>query len=99
VNPAWPTATGPENYRRTKDGNPADSAVDGVTVGALLGLFSRDNPVLPGQTVSFKVYTTSADHLSFFGPMPHPTPVIPEPATTLLAGLGGPLLLIRRRKA
>jgi hypothetical protein len=91
------TIVGPDDYRPTKDGNLVDFAVDNVTVGATLDLFFYDDPVLPTQTVNFKVYTTNPDHVSFFGLMVYPTPV-PEPATMLLVGMGGLALLAWKRR-
>jgi len=73
-------------------------AVDNDVVGATLDLFFYDNPVLPGEWVSFSVYTdNTTDQVSFFGTSFYPTP-IPEPGTfgLLAAGLIG-LAAFRKR--
>ena len=68
--------------------------VDNVSVGAKIDLFYYLDPVMPGETANFSVYTNNPDHLSFFGVMFYPTP-LPEPATLALLGFG--LLALRRR--
>jgi hypothetical protein len=62
-----------------------------------LDFFFYGNPVDPGETVTFKVYTdnTSNQH-AWFGLAVWPTPV-PEPVTILMLSLGG--LLLRKRRA
>ena len=72
--------------------------LDNVAVGATLDLFFYSDPVLPGETATFSVYTdNTADQVSFFGTSFHPTP-IPEPGTfgLLAAGLIG-LASFRKR--
>jgi hypothetical protein len=61
-----------------------------------LDFYFYGNPVDPGQTVTFKVYTdnTSNQH-AWFGLAIYPTPV-PEPATLALLSIGT-LAFIRRR--
>jgi len=71
-------------------------AVDNNAVGATLDLFFYADPVLPGQTAQFTVYTdNTADMNPFFGLCIYPTPV-PEPATIGMLLLGG-LFVLRRR--
>jgi hypothetical protein len=89
---------GETDYHPLKDGNPVDFVVDNVVVGATLDLYFYDDPVLPTETVTFKVFTdNTTDQVGFFGVKLHPTPV-PEPATLAIAGLGALALLLRKRK-
>ncbi len=46
-------------------------------VGATIDLYFCTDPVLPGETAFFTVYTDNPDHLSFFGVLFYPTPVPP----------------------
>ncbi|MBU0637297.1 MAG: PEP-CTERM sorting domain-containing protein [Planctomycetes bacterium] len=73
---------------------PLTWTIDNVTVGATIDLFYFSDPVAPGETATFNVWTDNPDHLSFFGVSFYPTPV-PEPTSlALMAALG---LFIRRR--
>ncbi len=55
------------------------------------------NPVKPGDTVTFEIYTdNTADKHEWFGLIIYPTPV-PEPATLGLFSIGA-LAFIRRRR-
>ena len=56
------------------------------------------NPVNPGETVKFKVYTdNTADQNAWFGLILYPTP-IPEPTTITLLGFGV-LSVMRKRRS
>ncbi len=70
--------------------------IDNDVVGATIDLFYYTDPVLPGESADFHVWTANPDHLSFFGIYFWPTPV-PEPATISLLLLGGLVVLRRRR--
>lgn len=63
---------------------------------AKIDLFYYTNPILPGQTVSFTIYTdNTAQQVGFFGLAFNPTPV-PEPMTMVLLGLGS-LVAFRKK--
>jgi len=82
-------------YEPTSTQSPLTWVVDNESVGAKLDLYYYSDPVYPGQSASFSVYTSNQDMLSFFGVMLYPTP-IPEPATLLLLGLGAAVVIRRR---
>jgi hypothetical protein len=89
------STTVPPGFDPTSTQSPLTWTINNVVVGATMDLYFYDDPVLGGETATFSVYTSNPDHLSFFGVMIYPTPV-PEPASLLMLGLGG-LLLLRRR--
>jgi hypothetical protein len=69
--------------------------VNGTTT---LDFYFYGNPVDPGETVTFKVWTDNTSHTHpWFGLLVYPTPV-PEPATIALLGLGA-LAVMRKRRA
>jgi hypothetical protein len=82
-------------YEPMSTQSPLTWVVDNVSVGAKLDLYYYGDPVNPGDSATFEVYTSNPDQLSFFGVMVYPTP-IPEPASLLLFGLGAALALRRR---
>jgi hypothetical protein len=62
--------------------------LDNNAIGATLDLYFYGDPVLPGETATFSVYTdNTADQLEFFGTAFYPTPV-PVPAAVWLLGSG-----------
>jgi hypothetical protein len=87
------SATTPVGPSPTSTQAPLSWIINNTVVGATCDLYFYSNPVLPGQTANFTVYTGNPDHLSWFGVMIYPTPV-PEPAACALLGLA---LLMRRR--
>jgi len=78
----------------TSSQSPLTWVIDNVVVGATIDLYFYSDPVLPGETATFSVFTDNPDHVSFFGVMFYPTPV-PEPASALLLGV---LALAARRR-
>ena len=85
---------GNPGFNPTSTQSPLTWTIDNVSVGAKMDLFFYSDPVLPGNSATFNVYTDNIDELSFFGLMIYPTPV-PEPATICLLGLG--LLALRKK--
>jgi hypothetical protein len=83
-------------YEPTSSQTGLSWTLDNVAVGATLDLFFYSDPVLPGETATFKVWSDNQDQVSFFGVSMHPTPV-PEPTGIALLSLGGLLLMMRRR--
>jgi hypothetical protein len=64
---------------------------------ATLDMYFYANPLAPGQTATFSVYTDNTSTMDpWFGLSVYPTPV-PEPVTLAMLGLGG-LMFFRKRK-
>ena len=84
-------------WEPTSSQSPLSWVVDNEAYGATLDLFYYSDPVLPGETATFSVYTdNTTEEVPFFGWCIYPTPV-PEPASLSLLVLGG-LLVARRRR-
>jgi len=85
-------------FEPTSSQSPLSWVVDNAAYGATLDLFYYDDPVLPGETATFSVYTDNTTaQVPFFGWCIYPTPV-PEPATLfIIMAAGLPALLKRRR--
>ena len=78
----------------TSSQSPFTWLIDNEAVPATMDLFYYSDPVDPGESATFAVYTdNTTEELPIFGMTIYPTP-IPEPGTVLLLGLGA--LLIRR---
>ena len=73
--------------------------VDNDTVGATIDLYFYSDPVLPGESATFSVYTdNTTDENSWFGVCFHPTPVpVPSAVLLLVTGIIG-IVGIRRFK-
>ena len=50
--------------------------IDNVSIGARMDLRYYSDPVLPGESAWFQVYTANPDSIPFFGVMFYPTPVV-----------------------
>ena len=76
-------------------------SIDNVSVPATLDLYywyspGNGDPVLPGESAEFFVYTdNTTDELPIFGMIIYPT-AVPEPTTLLLLGFGA--LAVRRSR-
>ena len=81
----------------TSTQSPLTWLIDNVTVGATIDSYFYSDPVQPGETATFNVYTANPDQLTWFGLQAYPTPV-PEPATLGLLGMGALALIRRKRK-
>ncbi len=69
-----------------------------ITTPQQLDFYFYGNPLQPGQTATFKVYTdNTTDQNAWFGISMWPTPV-PEPATIAILGLGGAAILMKKRR-
>ena len=84
------------NYDPTSSQSGLTWDIDNVMVGAKVDLFYYGDPILPGNSGQFKVFTNNPDHVAF-GVAFYPSPV-PEPATMGLLGLGLAGLVARKRR-
>ncbi len=86
--------SGMGGFDPTSSQGPLTWTIDNVSVPATIDLFywygvGSGDPVLPGDTATFSVYTDNTTNtLPIFGIILYPTPV-PEPATMALLALGG----------
>jgi MYXO-CTERM domain-containing protein len=85
TSPYEPTATGI---------NPFTYVVGDAGGFDKLDYYFASDPVAPTETVTFTFYTDNPQHVSYFGLMAYPTP---EPGLMTMLGVGG-LMLLRRRK-
>jgi hypothetical protein len=84
-------------YEPTSSQSGLTWVVDNATVGATLDLYFYSDPVMPGDTASFKVYTDNTTNKIRFGVLFYPTPVpIPSAVWLLGSALFG-LIGIRKR--
>ena len=70
--------------------------VNNTVVGATLDLYFYSDPVLPGESANFIVYTDNTTDMVNFAVIIAPSEV-PEPATIAVLAIGGLLLAIRRK--
>ncbi len=61
-------------------------AIDNDPAGAKMDLYYLSDPVAPGATAWFKVYTDNSTYKQWFGLMIYPT--IPEPGSLLAFATG-----------
>ena len=84
-------------YEPTSSQGGLSWVIDNVAVGATLDLYFYSDPVAPGETATFDVYTDNTTDKVFFGVLMYPSPV-PEPGTLILMGIAGMCLYYPRRR-